>query len=140
MIAETEQLRSQNGAAYAKLLGKVWSDAAEKSKFLADPKAALTNGGFAVPVGVTVKVAENTDNLIYVVSDTALKKADKDLKAVLAAKGIAVPAGVAVKVLDNTDKLMHVVLPLPPSVELSEEDLEKVAGGATAHTLMAYYY
>jgi hypothetical protein len=46
------------------------------------------------------------------------------------ADGLAVPAGVAVKVVENTDNLIHVVLPMPPSTELSEADLEKVAGGA----------
>ncbi len=134
MAAETEQQRSQNGVAFARLLGKAWSNPAEKQKFLADPNAALAAVGFVVPAGVAVKVLENTDHLMHVVnhpgSKTARFPAGKDPKAVLAADGLAVPAGVAVNVVENTDKLMHLVLPLPLSAELSEDELEKVAGGA----------
>jgi hypothetical protein len=61
MVAhETEQMRMQNGPAYAKLLEKVWSDPAAKKKFLAEPRTALASEGFVVPPGVTVKVVENT--------------------------------------------------------------------------------
>jgi hypothetical protein len=134
MVAETEQQRSQNGAAFARLLGKAWSDPAEKKKLLADPKTALTAVGFAIPTGATVKVLENTDHVMHVVdhpdSKTARFPAGKDPKTVLAAEGLAIPAGVAVNVVANTDKLIHVVLPLRPSAELSEAELEKVAGGA----------
>ena len=49
--------------------------------------------------------------------------------AALKAEGIDVPAGMAVTVLENTDKQFHLVLPPVPSDELSEDDLEAVAGG-----------
>ena len=49
--------------------------------------------------------------------------------AALKAEGIDVPAGMAVTVVENTDKLFHLVLPPVPSDELSEDDLEAVAGG-----------
>jgi hypothetical protein len=47
----------------------------------------------------------------------------------LKAEGIDVPAGMAVTVLDNTDKQFYLVLPPVPTDELSEDDLEAVAGG-----------
>ena len=47
----------------------------------------------------------------------------------LKAEGIDVPAGMAVTVVENTDKLFHLVLPPVPTDELSEDDLEAVAGG-----------
>ncbi len=49
--------------------------------------------------------------------------------AALKAEGIDMPAGMAVTVLDNTDKQFHLVLPPKPTGELSENDLETVAGG-----------
>ena len=54
-----------------------------------------------------------------------------DPAAVLKEHGITLPAGVTVAVLENTDKVLHLVLPAASQGELSEADLEKVAGGAT---------
>src|SRR5262249_17491172 len=65
-------------------------------------------------------------------ADDALKKRLlADPAAVLKEHGLIVPAGVTVKVVENTDKLIHLTLPQPPSaVELTEEELQAVAGGA----------
>ena len=49
--------------------------------------------------------------------------------AALKAEGIDVPNGMALTVLENTDKQFHLVLPPVPTDELSEDDLEAVAGG-----------
>ena len=49
--------------------------------------------------------------------------------AALKAEGIDVPAGMAVTVLENTDKQFHLLPPPMPTDELSEDDLEAVAGG-----------
>lgn len=48
--------------------------------------------------------------------------------------GVAVPAGMAVKVVENTDKHVHFVLPPKPTDELSDEALDKVAGGLHCRT------
>jgi hypothetical protein len=54
-----------------------------------------------------------------------------DPAAALKQEGIAVPDGVQVKAVENTDKVFHLVLPpKPTSDELSEDQLEAVAGGA----------
>src|SRR5215470_9585989 len=50
--------------------------------------------------------------------------------AALATAGIAVPTGVTLKVVEDTNKLMHLVLPpTPAEEEISDEALDKVAGG-----------
>jgi Nitrile hydratase, alpha chain len=65
-------------------------------------------------------------------SDSVFKaKLLKDPQAVLAEAGVEMPPGVAVKVVENTQDTMHLVLPAPPPAgELTDEALDKVAGGA----------
>ena len=54
-----------------------------------------------------------------------------DPAAVFKDNGIDIPQGVEVKMVEAaTEKVVHFVLPPPPTeAELSEEDLDKVAGG-----------
>ena len=62
--------------------------------------------------------------------DEAFKaKLMSDPHAALAEHGVEVRAGVTVKVVENTEDRLHLVLPPAPEGELSEQDLEKVAGG-----------
>ena len=49
--------------------------------------------------------------------------------AVLKENGVDVPTGVAVKVVENSENLVHLTLPARPTGELSEKELEQVAGG-----------
>ncbi len=64
-------------------------------------------------------------------SDEAFKvRLLTDTMAALKENGIAVPEGVSVRVVENTDKLFHLVIPpRPEPVQLSDDDLNKVAGG-----------
>ena len=64
-------------------------------------------------------------------SDQAFKRRLlSDPAAVLKDEGFDVPAGVTVRVFENTDKVVNLILPPPPKEgELSDEDLERVAGG-----------
>ena len=57
-----------------------------------------------------------------------------DPAAVLQAEGITVPPGVELRAVENTDKVMYLMLPPKPSAELSDEQLDQVAGGDTAST------
>ena len=51
--------------------------------------------------------------------------------AVLKEAGADVPEGLQFKVVENTERLVHLILPLKPSTaELTDEQLEQVAGGA----------
>jgi hypothetical protein len=47
--------------------------------------------------------------------------------------GVAVLEGVTVKVVENTESHFHLVLPPKPTGELSDEALDKVAGGGGGH-------
>ena len=53
--------------------------------------------------------------------------------AVLREQGVDVPPGVEVRVVENTDAVVHLTLPRPPAEELSDEQLETVAGGDTTY-------
>ncbi len=52
-----------------------------------------------------------------------------DPMTVLKENGLAIPEDVEFRVVDNTDKIGHLILPPEPAELLSEEELEKVAGG-----------
>jgi len=54
-----------------------------------------------------------------------------DPQAILKDAGVAVPAGVTVKVVENSASLFHLVLPPKPTGEISDEDLDRVAGGSS---------
>ena len=56
-----------------------------------------------------------------------------DPAATLKAEGAVLPAGLSIKVLENTDKVFHLVIPAKPA-EMSDEDLDKVAGGFSTAT------
>jgi hypothetical protein len=52
-----------------------------------------------------------------------------DPTATLKAEGIEIPADYTIRVLENTDKVINYVLPPNPNAELSDSELESVAGG-----------
>ena len=51
---------------------------------------------------------------------------------VLTEHGIPVPSAITVKVVENTEKLVYLTLPVRPSGELSESELQQVSGGIIA--------
>lgn len=55
----------------------------------------------------------------------------RDTSAVLREQGMEVPEGVSVNIVENTDQVIHYVLPPNPKTELSDADLDTVAGGKT---------
>jgi len=55
-----------------------------------------------------------------------------DPKTVLKENGLEFPQDVEILVVENTDKIVHLILPPEPAEQLSEEELEKVAGGEFA--------
>lgn len=57
-----------------------------------------------------------------------------DPAAVLQEEGIAVPAGVELRAVENTDSVLYLTLPPKPSDDLTDEQLNQVAGGSTAGT------
>lgn len=54
--------------------------------------------------------------------------------AVLQEEGVVVPPGVELRAVENTDSVLYLTLPPKPSDELSDEQLNQVAGGSTGGT------
>lgn len=61
-----------------------------------------------------------------------------DPAAVLKENGIEVPKEVNVKVMEDSGKTIHLILPLRPE-ELSDEELNQVAGGTTVNETISNY-
>jgi hypothetical protein len=63
-------------------------------------------------------------------NDKSFKKAlISDTMQILKENGIGTPEGVTIKALEDTSKVTHLVIPMARIGELSDADLEKVAGG-----------
>ena len=60
--------------------------------------------------------------------DNFKKKLLSDPAAVLKAEGMELPAGMGIRAVEDTQTMHHLVIPAKPT-ELSDEDLEKAAGG-----------
>jgi hypothetical protein len=52
-----------------------------------------------------------------------------DPVALLKAEGVEIPAGYTVCIVENADKVVNYVLPPNPNADLSDSELESVAGG-----------
>ena len=61
--------------------------------------------------------------------ETFKKSLLADAAAVLKEEGVAMPAGLAVKAVENTESVFHLVIPAKPKQDLSEAELDAVAGG-----------
>ena len=62
--------------------------------------------------------------------DEALKaRLMADPRTVLKEHGLDVPDSMNLKVVENADDCVHITMPAPPSGDLSDDELEKAAGG-----------
>ena len=52
-----------------------------------------------------------------------------DPAAALRGEGVELPPGVELKVVENTSSVRYFILPMKPSSELSDDELNNVAGG-----------
>ncbi|HEX4047011.1 MAG TPA: NHLP leader peptide family RiPP precursor [Elusimicrobiota bacterium] len=140
------------------LAQKAVTDDAFRARAKKDPNGALAGVGVQIPAGTAVKVYENTANEIHAVlpekaDASALKAVDPNVAkvfekawsdaafkaellknpaaAIKAATNAKLPNNLKIVVHENTAKELNFVLPYvpPKSAELSDADLEMVAGG-----------
>ncbi|GAB1394984.1 hypothetical protein MASR1M60_31480 [Rhodocyclaceae bacterium] len=64
---------SDQAKQYQQLIARCWADEAFKQKLLADPAGTLKHEGIEVPVGVTLRVVENTEKDFTLVIPTRPK-------------------------------------------------------------------
>jgi hypothetical protein len=57
--------QSEHAAKMQQLLAKCWTDEAFKKQMLTNPMAAMKAEGVEPPAGLTIKVVENTDDVLY---------------------------------------------------------------------------
>ena len=136
------------------LIQKLWSDPSNFDRFMSDPKTYLIEEGEQIPDNVTVKAYADTPSERYFVlpaEESQVPQGDdpilgamrraladptfkaellKDPKAAASELGINLPDGVTVRILENTPNEVNLTVPVnPSSSELSDADLELVAGG-----------
>ena len=150
---------------YPELIQQLWDSPEKKQAFLSNPKAYLEGEGEQIPDSMKVVAYEDTPTQVHVVIPApgteipqealqgnkiaqALEKASTDpaYKAKLSENpqaaasdlGIDVPEHIKIQVLENTPDKVNIVLPFnPATAELSDADLEAIAGGKddTARTI-----
>jgi hypothetical protein len=50
---------------WSQIVAKAWADPKFKQRLVSNPSSVLKEHGVTVPAGVTVKVIENTDNVVH---------------------------------------------------------------------------
>ena len=50
---------------WSQSVARAWADPAFKAKLIANPAAGLRENGIQVPAGITIKVVENTDQVLH---------------------------------------------------------------------------
>lgn len=138
---------------YGWIVARAWTDPASKRRLLADPDAMLAEAGIMPPTGTKFRIVEDTDAVTHLVlarppaggelsgtSIVARASTDPDFKArlladpdpILAQLGVTPPTGTRLKIIEDTEAVTHMVLPRPPTGdELSDAELERVAGGCS---------
>ena len=54
-----------NAEQWGRIVSRAWADEGFKKRLLADPAAVLQEQGVALPPGVTVRVVEDTDQVMH---------------------------------------------------------------------------
>jgi hypothetical protein len=124
-------------AIVAEVVAHAWRDAAYLDRLQKSPKATLMQAGLAIPPSMDVIYVENTPTVINAIlprkEDMPQYHAQLDNAVKLLDR---VPANVEVRIHRDSDTRSYFVMPVAPRAmgELSEEDLEQVAGGKGGST------
>jgi hypothetical protein len=62
-----ESMMNRKSEQYQQIIEKCWADEAFKQRLLADPAGTLNAEGVTVPAGVSVRVVENTAQVVHLV-------------------------------------------------------------------------
>ena len=116
----------------AMVISRMWSDAALKKKFFADPKAVLKDEGLDVAADITLKVVENTADASYIslTPDVDIEKNSAGVVALFNGL-LPIPVGHEVRLVQSTADTRYVVVPAVPAgvdlKKLSSTELMKLA-------------
>ncbi len=143
---------------YQQIIEKCCTDDSFKQQLLAEPMTTLKAEGLDLPEDLSVKVLENTGEVVYMVippkplvplaeaqdedqaqlyqqiiakcwaDDSFKQQLLNDTSATLKAEGVEIPEGYSVKVLENTPQTFHIVIP-NTSAQLTDDQLDDVTGG-----------
>jgi hypothetical protein len=137
----------------AAVVARAMKDAAFRDRLVKNPKAAIEQEtGTRLPANVEIRVLEETERKVHVVLPPAgdqdvlqriVSRAtiDADFRRQLIANpraaiqneaGVTIPGDVDLQVIEETETTKYIILPttpLPAAGELSDQQLEKVAGG-----------
>lgn len=152
-----------DGTKIWEIVRKASTDMDLKARLLKDSTTVFRENNITVPKGMSFKVLEDTDTVYNFIippepegkaapskkgaegkgpeqllsrawSDKAFKKTLlSDTMKVLKENGIGAPDGVTIKAFEDTDKVKHLLIPRQQTGELSNSDLDRVAGGKKGH-------
>lgn len=127
----------KNRAILAEVVARSWRDEGFRKQLKGSPKKILQDAGMSVAKDHDVVLLENTPNLVHAVLPARSEMGAHSAKFDRAIDQLRnLPDDIEVRVVRDTAKKSYVVLPAIPAAiaagELSDADLEQVAGGKSS--------
>jgi hypothetical protein len=127
----------RNRAILAEVIARAWRDPAFRASLKANPKKALTDAGMQIAPNLEVVLLENTPTIIHAVLPPRTDMARFQARFDAAVKRLFdMPDNVEVRVHRDSATRVFVAIPAAPAKpatgELTDRQLEQVAGGKTA--------
>jgi len=130
----------RNRAVLAEVVARSWRDPAFRTSLKANPKQAVTAAGMQIPPNVEVVLLENTATIVHAVlpprADMARYQSRFDATV---KRWFDMPDELEIRIHRDSARRIFVVIPAAPARatggQLSDRELEQVAGGDTAVTV-----